>query len=85
MIGGWELAIPRASHNKDLTWELLTLIVDPKILSPWLQQYVYLPTQKTIGSGPYFTQLNQTIPYYDRMVSMIQIGRSRPSIPDTHR
>ena len=43
---------------------------------------MYLPTQKTIGSGPYSTQLNQTIPYYDRMVSMIQIGRSRPSIPE---
>ena len=37
-----------------------------------------LPTQKSMGSGPQLTQLNQTIPYYDKMVSMISIGKSRP-------
>ena len=57
-------------------------MVQPNILSPWLQRYVYLPTQHTIGSGPYVTTLNQTIPYYDKMVSMIPIGRAIPSIPE---
>jgi multiple sugar transport system substrate-binding protein len=82
MVGGWELGIPQTSQNKDLAWELLTIMVQPNILSPWLQRYVYLPTQNTIGSGPYSTTLNQTIPYYDKMVSMIPIGRARPSIPE---
>jgi multiple sugar transport system substrate-binding protein len=82
MVGGWELGIPQTSQNKDLAWELLTIMVQPNILSPWLQRYVYLPTQNTIGSGPYATTLNHTIPYYDKMVSMIPIGRARPSIPE---
>jgi multiple sugar transport system substrate-binding protein len=45
----------------------------------WLQQYGFLPTQKNIGSGPYPIQLKQSIPYYDRMISMIPLGHSRPS------
>jgi multiple sugar transport system substrate-binding protein len=53
-------------------------MVDPRIMSPWLKQTGFLPTQKSIGSGPQLAQLNQTIPYYDMMVSMISIGKSRP-------
>jgi hypothetical protein len=45
----------------------------------WLQQYGFLPTQKNIGSDPYPIQLNQSILYYDRMISMIPLGLSRPS------
>jgi multiple sugar transport system substrate-binding protein len=78
MMGGWELAIPQTSRNKDLAWELITFMVDPRIMTPWLKQTGFLPTQKSIGSGPQLTQLNQTIPYYDKMVSMISIGKSRP-------
>ena len=81
-VGGWELGVPRTSQNKDIAWELLTIMLQPNILSPWLQRYVYLPTQNTIGSGPYATPLKQSIPYYDKMVSMIPIGRARPSIPE---
>lgn len=47
--------------------------------APWLQQYGILPTQKNIGSDPYPNQLNHSIPYYDRMISMIPLGHSRPS------
>ena len=52
MMGGWELAIPQTSKNKDLAWELLTIMVDSKIISPWLEQNGFLPTQKSLGSGP---------------------------------
>ncbi|MGA7899209.1 MAG: extracellular solute-binding protein [Nitrososphaeraceae archaeon] len=78
MMGGWELAIPQTSKNKELTWELITLMVNPRLMSPWLKQTGFLPTQKSIGSGPELTQLNQAIPYYGDMVSMIPIGKSRP-------
>ena len=82
MMGGWELAIPQTSKNKELTWELITLMVDPRLMSPWLKQTGFLPTQKSIGSGPELTQLSQTIPYYGDMVSMIPIGKSRPVAPE---
>ena len=38
-----------------------------------------LPTQRNVGSGPYPIQLNYSIPYYDRMISMIPSGHRRPS------
>jgi ABC-type glycerol-3-phosphate transport system substrate-binding protein len=43
MMGGWELAIPQTSQNKQLAWELLTITVDPKIISLWLEQNGFLP------------------------------------------
>ncbi|HEY6885721.1 MAG TPA: extracellular solute-binding protein [Nitrososphaeraceae archaeon] len=82
LLGGWELGIPQSSKHKDLAWELITIMVDPKILAHMLAQTGYLPTQKTIGEGPQSAELNQTIPYYDKMVSMIPIGHSRPSVPE---
>ena len=82
MMGGWEFAIPQTSKNKELAWELITLMVDPRIMSPWLKQTGFLPTQKSIGSGPQLIELNETIPYYSAMVSMIPIGKSRPVAPE---
>jgi multiple sugar transport system substrate-binding protein len=82
LLGGWELGIPSTSISKDLAWELITIMVEPKILASMLLQTGYLPTQKTIGQGPQSIQLNQTIPYYDKMISMIPLGQSRPTAPE---
>jgi multiple sugar transport system substrate-binding protein len=82
MMGGWVLSIPQASPNKDLAWELLTLMVSPDILTPMLQQEGYLPTQKPIGEGRYASQLNSTMPYYSELISMIPQAHSRPNIPE---
>jgi multiple sugar transport system substrate-binding protein len=43
-MGGWLLSIPTSSKNKDLIWELITIIMEPRILAPWLERYGYLPT-----------------------------------------
>jgi hypothetical protein len=57
MMGGWELAISQTSQNKQLVWELLTIMVDPKIISPWLEQNG-LPSLSTaflrVGSVEFF-------------------------------
>jgi multiple sugar transport system substrate-binding protein len=82
LMGGWLLAIPNTSKNKDLAWELIALMVEPRIISPLDGQYGYLPTQVPIGEGPYSEELRKTIPYYDDLISMIKIGRTRPSIPE---
>ena len=82
VMGGWELSIPQSSKNKDLSWELITLMLEPDVLAPMLIETGYLPTQKGIGQGPSLSILNQTIPYYDKMLSMIPLGRSRPNIPE---
>jgi ABC-type glycerol-3-phosphate transport system substrate-binding protein len=63
---GWLLSIPLTSKNKDLAWDLITLVLQPKILAPFHQEYGLLPTQISIGEGSYSTQLNQTVPYYYR-------------------
>jgi multiple sugar transport system substrate-binding protein len=82
VMGGWELSIPQTSKNKDLSWELITLMLEPDILAPMLIETGYLPTQKGIGQGPSLSILNHTVPYYDKMLSMIPIGGSRPNIPE---
>jgi multiple sugar transport system substrate-binding protein len=82
MMGGWQLAVPNTSQNSDLSWELVTIMADPEILRPFLQEYGYLPTQTVLGEGPSSEPLKESIPYFEEMVSMIPYGRSRPSIPE---
>jgi multiple sugar transport system substrate-binding protein len=82
IMGGWLLSIPNNSKNKDLTWELITTMLEPHILSPMLAKYGYLPTQIAIGDGPYSAELRKSIPYYDQLISLIKYGRSRPNIAE---
>ncbi|MGD1834138.1 MAG: extracellular solute-binding protein [Nitrososphaeraceae archaeon] len=82
MMGGWMLSIPNTSQNKELAWELITIMLDPKVLTPMLINQGYLPTQKSIGEGEYSVQLKNTIPYYDELISMIEFGNGRPNIPE---
>jgi multiple sugar transport system substrate-binding protein len=82
MMGGWELVIPTTSQNSDLSWELITIMAEPEILSPFLQEYGYLPTQQALGDGPLSEPLKQSIPFFEEMISMIPYGRSRPNIPE---
>src|SRR5215212_7566185 len=35
MMGGWEVAIPSTSQNSDLAWELITIMAQPEILTPF--------------------------------------------------
>jgi multiple sugar transport system substrate-binding protein len=57
-------------------------MLEPKILVPWLEKYGYLPTQMAIGQGNYSTQLEKSIPFYQEMIPMIELGRGRPSISE---
>jgi multiple sugar transport system substrate-binding protein len=82
MMGGWQLALPSTSQNSDLAWELTTIMAQPEILGPFLQQYVYLPTQHVLGEGPSSQPLKQSVPFFEEMVSMIPHGGSRPNIPE---
>ena len=82
MMGGWEVAIPSTSQNSDLAWELITIMAQPEILGPFLQQSVYLPTQHVLGEGPSSQPLKQSVPFFEEMVSMIPHGGSRPNIPE---
>ena len=82
MMGGWELAVPSTSQNSDLAWELITIMATPEILSPFLEEYGYLPTQQVLGDGPLSEPLKQSVPFFEDMVTMIQYGRSRSNIPE---
>jgi multiple sugar transport system substrate-binding protein len=82
LMGGGVFSIPSTSSNKNLAWELIEIMLQPQILSPWLAEQGYLPTQTIIGEGPYADQLRKSIPFYDEMISMIPEGQGRPSIPE---
>src|SRR3712207_8579533 len=59
LMGGWQMSIPTTSRNKDLAWELITIILEPKIFTPLNQKYGYLPTQIPIGDRK-STRLNSS-------------------------
>jgi multiple sugar transport system substrate-binding protein len=82
LMGGWEFSIPKTSLNKDLAWELLAIMVEPKILVPYLAAHSYLPTQIPIGHDTFAATLNQTTAYYDELISMINVANARSSIPE---
>jgi multiple sugar transport system substrate-binding protein len=82
MMGGWQLAIPSTSQHSDLSWKLITILAQPEILSPFLQQFGFLPTQHTLGEGPASQPLKESVPFFEEMVSMIPDGRSRPTIAE---
>jgi multiple sugar transport system substrate-binding protein len=79
-----EFSIPKTSSHRDIAWELFTIMLEPQIPAPWIAEQSYLPTQVDLGEdkSPYTELLRTAIPYYDQMVSMIHVGRSRPSIPE---
>jgi multiple sugar transport system substrate-binding protein len=74
--------IAKTSTHKDLAWKLITLTLEPKILTPWLIEHRVLPTQVTIGEGEPRLNASSSFPYYDDMISAIPFGGSRPSIPE---
>ncbi|HEX7142551.1 MAG TPA: extracellular solute-binding protein [Nitrososphaeraceae archaeon] len=82
LMGGWLLSIPETSENKELAWELITIMLEPDVLIPMLLQHGYLPTQKSIGEGQYSEKLESTIPYYEELISLISLGKGRPNIPE---
>jgi multiple sugar transport system substrate-binding protein len=59
-------------------------MLQPQILAHWIAQQVYLPTQVTLGegNGSYANLLGKSIPFYDDMISMIPLGKGRPSVPE---
>jgi multiple sugar transport system substrate-binding protein len=82
MMGGWELSIPQSSVNKDLAWELITILEEPNILAPWLSKCGYLPTQSVIGEAIVSHSYYSDFPYYEEMIGMIPFGHVRPNIPE---
>jgi multiple sugar transport system substrate-binding protein len=82
LLGGWLIGVPQTSTNKDLAWELITIILEPEIMAPFHVKYGWLPTQIPIGNGPYAQDLNETIPYFEELISTLSIARARPNIPE---
>jgi multiple sugar transport system substrate-binding protein len=76
LMGGWLFNIPVNSSHKSVAWELIELMLRPQILTPWIAERGYLPTQISLGegSGLYANQLRKSIPFYDEMISMIPQG-----------
>jgi multiple sugar transport system substrate-binding protein len=84
LMGGWEFSIPVTSLHMNIAWEIIEVMLEPEILSPWLAKQGFLPTQTTLGqdTNPYADHLRKSIPFYDDMISMIPTGRARPNIPE---
>src|SRR5207245_9691699 len=62
LMGGWELTIPNSSTHKGIAWELLTIMLKPDLLGPWLEQYGYLPTQIPLCQGQLLNHTHSSYP-----------------------
>ena len=82
LMGGWEFSIPSTSLHKELAWKLITIMLEPNILAPWLEEHGFLPTQIAIGENESLSQARSFVPYYDKMISAIPFGGARPNIPE---
>jgi multiple sugar transport system substrate-binding protein len=82
LMGGWEFGVPVTSTHKDLAWELITIMLEPQILGPYLTKHANMPTQIPIGEGQYSLEPRKVVPYYVQLVTMIPNGGTRPSIPE---
>ena len=83
LMGGWELGISSKSKNKDLTWELVSTMVEPEVLLPVLKENGYLPTQKSLmANSTYRNSLEESIPYYSELILMMPMGHIRPNIAE---
>ncbi len=80
--GGHLLSVPQRSANKDLVWELITILERPEIIAPYHVKYGLLPTQVPIGNGAFAADLDKTTPHCAELISMLEIARSRPNIPE---
>ena len=50
-----------------------------------LAEYGYLPTRIPIGEGPYSVELRKSIPYYDQLISLINMDVLDRTYPNTLR
>lgn len=83
MMGGWVLSIPATSRNPDLAWELVSIMLDPEVLTPMLASKGYLPTQRTIAeTSPYRERLAESVPYFAELSKALPFGFGRPNIPE---
>jgi hypothetical protein len=51
LMGKWEFTIPKISSHKHVACELIKIMLEPSMLSPWLGEQAYLPTRITLGEG----------------------------------
>ena len=85
LMGGWELLIPTASPHKDLAWKLMTLMLEPNILTPWLVEHRLLPTQVTIGEGESRFNASYSYPYYDALFQLFHLEKPDQIFRNIHR
>jgi multiple sugar transport system substrate-binding protein len=82
LMGGWALSIPKTSTHKELAWKLIELMLAPNPFHSFLHQGGYLPTQISMGKNDLLNLNTSSYPYYRQLVSMIQFGGIRPTIPE---
>jgi multiple sugar transport system substrate-binding protein len=60
-------------------------MLEPDVLLPMFNQTGYIPIQKIMMNGTYFQTLNESVPYFDELVSMVFMRPTRTNIPQYPR
>jgi multiple sugar transport system substrate-binding protein len=79
VIGGWTFSMSAASKHKDLAWDLIKLMSEPKNIVTLGNQSGVIPPAQSIGNSPAY--VNFLVPYNKIFNSFLPYGTTLPSGP----
>jgi trehalose/maltose transport system substrate-binding protein len=85
VVGGWQIAVPLASTERQAAIEFLTYLTSPDI-QRWRAHYGYLPTIISLANDP---EVQEHIPFLDDLEPVVPITRPSSTLgeryPDASR
>ncbi|SRR6056297_44446 len=77
--GGWTVALPDGSRNKDLAWEFISIAMNKENHRTWALSRAYVPVRESLASDDAFAQ---AIPFYAALEDLLPLAKTRPAIPE---
>ena len=76
--GGWTVAIPSGSRNKELAWEFISIAMNEEHQRTWALSRGYVPVRASLAADSAF---EESIPFYAELGDQLPFARTRPAIP----
>ncbi|MEM7333956.1 MAG: ABC transporter substrate-binding protein [Chloroflexota bacterium] len=78
--GGWTVALPEGSQNKELAWEFITIAMNQVNHRDWALARGYVPVRSSLASEA--GQFSEVIPFFPTLQEMLPDARTRPAVPE---
>ncbi|MEM7798970.1 MAG: extracellular solute-binding protein, partial [Chloroflexota bacterium] len=78
--GGWTVALPEGSQNKDLAWEFITIAMNQDNHRDWALARGYVPVRESLAAES--DEFSAVIPFFPTLQEMLPDARTRPAVPE---